>query len=111
MCMFFFTSCKQNKTSVIQISREDSFRNSLIGKWGGLNEGNPVWKISYDSVFYYNQNKSYPYSIAGNDLIIDEGPAQPLFKNISVHKDTLLYYVRVSLEEEIYMVVRSFRYK
>jgi hypothetical protein len=108
--LLLFTACQQKKPAIIKISIEDSFRNSLIGKWGGLNESHPVWKISHDSVYYYSQNKSYPYSIAGNDLIIDEGLEQPLLKNVSVIKDTLFFYSIVSTEEEIYQVVRSFRY-
>lgn len=108
--LIFIYSCKGTDPKVKTISRIDSLKNSLIGKWGGLDESKPVLRITHDSIYYYNQNKSYPYEIAGNDLVINNGLSKPHLRNISVIKDTLFFETRVSIEEEIYGIVKAFRH-
>ena len=109
--LLLIQSCQNNHSSVKAISRVDSFRNSLIGKWGGLNESEPVWRISHDSIYNYEQNKSYPYEIIGNDLVFDNGLSKPNLKDITVINDTLFYHMKASLDKEIYITVRGFRYR
>ena len=46
------------------------------------------------------KNKSYPYTILENDLVINMGALQPRLKNISVKKETLFFYLRVSKEKK-----------
>jgi hypothetical protein len=111
ICLLIITSCQRAKNDHIEISRADSMKNSLIGKWGGLNERTPVWKFSHDSIYYYDQDKSYPYSIIGNDLVINMGEKQPKLKNIAVYKDTLFFYTIISSEKEVYGLTKAFRYK
>lgn len=104
-------SCQNGNLNAKIVSRIDSFRNSLIGKWGGPDESGPALKITHDSIYYYNENKSYPYEIIGNDLVFDNGQSKPHFKNISVMKDTLFFYLKASVEHEAYIMVRATRYK
>ena len=105
------SSCRNNSSKVSAIPRVDSIKSSLIGKWGGSDESGAVWRITHDSIYSYNDNKSYPYEIIGNDLVFYNGQSKPHLRNISVIKDTLFFESRVSLENEIYGVVKSFRNK
>lgn len=109
--LMFIYSCKGTDAKIKTISSIDSFKNSLIGKWGGADESEPVWRITHDSFYYYDQNKSYPYEIIGNDLVINDGLSKAHLRNISVNKDTLFFETRISLEKEIYGVVMGFRHK
>lgn len=77
-------------------------KNSLIGKWGGLDEDGPVWRITHDSIYNFGDNKNCPYEIIGNDLVFDDGQSKPHLRNISVIKNTLFFEIRVSIEKEIY---------
>ena len=83
ICLIILSSCqgKTNNTKVKTTSQVDSFRNSLIGKWGGLKESNPVWKITHDSIYYYGQDKSYAYEVEGNDLVWEFDSSQVRLKN------------------------------
>jgi hypothetical protein len=91
------------------ISSTDSLKKSLIGKWGG--DSNCGWEITVDSFHNYEQGKSYPYKIAENDLIVDMGQSQFVLKDVSVKEDTLFFLSRVSMEREIYGLVKAFRCK
>jgi hypothetical protein len=104
-------SCQNGSRKIPKISRVDSIKNSLLGKWGGPGEDSPVTKITYDSIHNFQEKKSYAYTIIGNDLVFDNGQSKSYMKNISVTKDTLSFEVRVSLEKEIYMTVRAIRFK
>ena len=55
------------------------------------------------------KNKSYPYVILENDLVINMGALQPRLKNISVNKETLFFYLNVSEGKEIYRLTKAFR--
>ena len=46
------------------------------------------------------KNKSNPYTILENDLVINMGALQPRLKNISVKKETLFFYLSVSKEKK-----------
>lgn len=105
------TGCKDRKQPNIAVSTTDSLKNSLIGKWGGEEENSCVWEITQDSIYYYDQNKSYPYTILEKDLVIKMGESQPKLKDISVKKDTLFFYTRVSMENEVYGLTKAFRCK
>ena len=54
------------------------------------------------------KNKSNPYTILENDLVINMGALQPRLKNISVNKETLFFYLSVSKEKEIYGLIKAF---
>ena len=55
------------------------------------------------------KNKSNPYTILENDLVINMGALKPRLKNISVNKETLFFYLSVSEEKEIYELTKAFR--
>ena len=113
ICLLLISAC-QNETNKSQIKTnflKDSLRNSLIGKWGGQNESGPVLRITFDSIYYYQENKSYTYNIVGSDLIIERGEFQPKLKDITVKLDTLFFYQNESLGDEVYSEVRAYRYK
>ena len=54
------------------------------------------------------KNKSNPYTILENDLVINMGALKPKSKNISVNKETLFFYLSVSKEKEIYGLIKAF---
>ena len=54
------------------------------------------------------KNKSNPCTILENDLVINMGALKPRFKNISVNKETLFFYLSVSEEKEIYGLIKAF---
>ena len=54
------------------------------------------------------KNKSNPYTILENDLVINMGALKPILKNISVNKETLFFYLSVSKEKEIYGLIKAF---
>ena len=109
--LYFVWGCQTGKTKIIPISKIDSIKNSIIGKWGGLGENEPIWKITSDSIFFYNQKKSYPYEIVNNDLVFDNGMSKSHLKNIKVVQDTLFFEDKASLEYENYIVVKAVRFK
>ncbi|MGI8634259.1 MAG: hypothetical protein ACR2KZ_02535 [Segetibacter sp.] len=111
ICLLVIMGCKDKTQANIEISKTDSFKNSLIGKWGGSEENGCVWEITRDSLYYYDQNKSYPYAIVGNDLVINMGESKPRLKDVSVKRDTLFFYTKVSMEKEIYGLTKAFRCK
>ena len=109
--LLIIVSCQNKESTSNRISRQDSFKSSLIGKWGGLNEDKPIWKITHDSIYYYEQNQSYLYSIVGNDLVIYLGKNHPSLKNISVNQDTLFFYLKANVEKDVYILTKAYRYK
>lgn len=97
------TNLKERKNLLQKITPEDSLKLTIIGKWGGL-EGEPVWKIEKDSMYYYGEKKSYPYTIKSNDMIVSykEGPF--ILKSIHTLKDTLMFTTDYG------GVIRAFRF-
>jgi hypothetical protein len=73
-------------------SKLDSLKNALLGRWGGLGEESPVWEITMDSIYYFQELKSYRYEILNNNFIIYRQESKGILKNISVIKDTMTFY-------------------
>lgn len=69
----------------------DSLKIKLQGQWGGLEEDSPVLEITYDSIYYFEEKKSYSYQIIGKDLIIHRTQSVGVLRNISVLKDTMTF--------------------
>lgn len=111
ICLVICVSCKNKKPQIIKVSKIDSIRSSLVGKWGGRDGRKPVWKITQDSIYYYSQDKSYPYTILENDFVIDMGESKFRMKDISVKDDTLFFYLSVSMRNDIYGFTKAFRCK
>ena len=111
ICSLFLLGCSSQKTESNKISRIDSLKNSIVGKWGGPDNSGIVWQITHDSIYFYDRNQAYYYSIIGNDMVIDLEPNKKRLKDITVTKDTLFFKDRVSLEHEIYGIVTAYRYK
>ena len=102
-----FSACKNNsatKEPTVTTTR-DSLVSTILGKWGG-EEGKPVWEIKKDSIYYYNQNKSYYYLIHDKDMIVlyKEGPY--MLHNIHTVNDTLFFDINSEG-----MVTKAFRIK
>ncbi len=94
LSILFFASCNSQPSNNLtkQVTKVDSLKNTLVGKWGGLGENSFVLEIKIDSIYYYQENKSYPYKIVANDLIIERLETKAVLRNISVNKDTLIFY-------------------
>lgn len=91
-------SCNTNNAGKNKPLLVDSLKAKLIGNWGGLGEDSPVWEIKHDSIYYYQEQKTYPYQIVGSDLIIERLDTKGILKNISVLKDTLMFYDEQGLQ-------------
>lgn len=111
ICFLFIVSCQQNE----QISQRtlilNDFKSNLIGKWGGFDKDTPIWKISTDSIYFYNDKRSYIYKLKDSSLFIEEISNIPMMKNITIDKDTLFFYSRASVDKEVYMLTKVFRHK
>lgn len=89
-----FIACNQHdkkNTSSKKVTMEDSLKIKLIGKWGGIGEGTPVWDIRPDSIYYYERSAAYPYKILNGDFIINLPSSKGVLKQISVIKDTMFF--------------------
>jgi hypothetical protein len=71
---------------------QEDLRSAIIGQWGNPTEDSPVWKISEDTFYYYRLSHGYPYLLKGNDIVIDNGESPWVLKNVSIIKDTMLFY-------------------
>lgn len=97
----FSFSCSNN-TSSNHFTKPDNLSQGILGKWGGLGENRPVWEIKADSIYYFQENKAYPYKMNGNDLIIERPDGVVILKNIAVDVDTLMFYHEQGLKVKAY---------
>ena len=108
LTLLYFGSCDTQKThsrTEDKLNKADSLKSRLLGKWGGLGEDSPVWEIKLDSIYYYQENKSYPYQIMENDLVIERGGSSGILSDISVVEDTLNFY------DEQGLSIKAYRFK
>ena len=106
--LFISTSCNNQNSKnkeIIHDTRVTSLESKLIGEWGGLGEDKPIWRISNDSIYYFQENESYPYQILDNNLIIERNDAKAVLRNISVELDTLKF------EDPPGIVIKGYRFK
>ena len=83
----------------------DDLKTKLIGHWGGLGEDGPVWEIKNDSIYYYQEKKTYPYQIVDKDLVIERPESKGVLRNISVTKDAMIFY------DEQGFQIKGYRFK
>jgi len=69
----------------------DALRNNILGLWGGLNEDSPVWKITADSIYYFQEGKTYPYTLYVDSLVIRFPDHLYSLKHITVIGDTMVF--------------------
>lgn len=104
--LIFFLSCNNQDSAPTQKNLlNDSLKNSLLGKWGGLGENEPVWEIKKDSIYYYEEGKSYYYFILRGDFIIKRLNSSVALKNIHVYKDTLFFL------DDQGLTIKGYRFK
>lgn len=111
ICLLIIAACQHKEVANNKNNRIDSLKKTLIGNWGGFDEDDPIWKITYDSIYAYSENKSYPYSIIETDLVINMNKSYPKLKHISVNKDTLFFYLPANIQETTYILTKAFRHK
>lgn len=88
-----FSSCKQSSIKNKQGSLDkvnDSLISTLVGKWGART-GEPVWEIARDSMYYFEEGKSYAYTIHSKDMVVKYKGSPFVLANIKVSKDTLFF--------------------
>ena len=91
-----FAACKNtspnNKEKNVYVITNDSLISTIVGKWGG-ETGKPVLKIEKDSIYYFNEKKSYYYLFHDKDMIVlyKEGPF--MLGNIHTLNDTLFFEI------------------
>ncbi len=96
--ILFLVSCNENIKTQPKISFEDSITATLIGKWGGQGEKDPVWEIRKDSVYYFEHLRAYPYELKNHDLIINlSNNNQVKLENTHVIVDTLFFISHLGL--------------
>ncbi len=94
LIILIFASCNHDNNTDKKKSDltnpTDSLISRIVGKWGGENS-HPVWEITKDSMYYFNEKKSYYYLIHKKDMIVlyKEGPF--MLGDIHVLKDTLFF--------------------
>jgi len=103
-----FAACNENTESSqkpIVTSQEDSIKNTLTGRWGGLGESSPVWEIRNDSIYFFEHLRAYPYKMVNHDLIINQLTHEVKLGNIYVIKDTLFFL------DERGVLIKGYRFK
>lgn len=109
ICVLYilFFSCNNNSSNKLtkQLTKIDSLKNTLIGQWGGPGENSPVLEINVDSIYYFEEKKSYPYKIFDSDLVIERLESKGVLRNISVTEDTLTFY------DEQGLITKGYRFK
>ncbi|HEX4876774.1 MAG TPA: hypothetical protein VFV31_08900 [Chitinophagaceae bacterium] len=104
--ILLFVGCtSQRSEDSNNIAKIDSLKTTLLGQWGGLGEASPVLEIKSDSIYYFEEKKSYPYEIIGTDLVIRRAEYIGVLKNISVLQDTMTFY------DEQQFSIKAYRFK
>jgi len=104
-------SCDDQTGKIKSMNSKDSLALSIQGSWKGY-QGEPIWDIGPDSIFYYSENRSYYYFIHKNSMIVlyKNGPYK--FKNIRVKNDSLFFTTQnmniIAIKSEN---TNSFRFK
>jgi len=91
LCM----SCNHNGADSGNKDNYYSLKLKIMGKWGD-SDGPPGLEISMDSIYLYNLDSAYPYSII-NDTLFIEFPSRDtatVLGKMSVNKDTLTWVDR-----------------
>jgi hypothetical protein len=92
---YLVVSCNNQTPNEVESNKPttiDLLSTKLIGEWGGLNSDIPVWEITSDSIYYFNENKTYHYRITEGAMVIDRTDEKLTFSNISIIADTLIFY-------------------
>jgi hypothetical protein len=107
IAFIFLTACNARTSSNSRekkLTKEDSLRLTIIGPWGGPGEDSPVFKITTDSIYYFQHKRSYPYEIVDKDLLIQFPDSKAVLKNIFVVNDTL------NFEDEQGLKIKGYRF-
>lgn len=89
-----FVGCKNTPSNSILTAADhdkDVLKTSLLGKWGGLGESNPVWKFSSDSLYYYEDEKNYAYNLTGDSITVFYKAGIFVLKDVHIQTDTLYF--------------------
>jgi hypothetical protein len=88
-------SCNHNGADSGNKDNFYSLKLKIIGKWGGP-DGPPGLKITMDSIYLFNLDSAYSYSIM-NDTLFIKFPGRDtatVLGKMSVNKDTLTWVDR-----------------
>ncbi len=92
--VIIFASCtvkKNNKADNLILNQvNDSLKKTIIGTWGGR-DGSPGWKITQDSLYYYNENKNYEYLIHNGNFVCFYKDGVFMLGKIHTIRDTLVF--------------------
>lgn len=83
----------------------DSLKRTILGRWGGPGESEPVFEIHMDSIYYFDRKASYPYRIDEGDLIIQFSHSIGVFKEIHSIGDTLIF------GDDQGLIIKGYRFK
>ena len=103
----FFVSCNntdQNDAMIKKLTIVDTLKTKLLGQWGGREESAPVWEIRVDSIYYYEEKRTYQYKLLNKDLIIERDESKGILRNISVIEDTMTF-------NDEHLIVKGYRFK
>ncbi len=90
LVLIFALSCNNSQTT--NDTKFDGLQTKIIGLWGGLGEDSPVWQIKKDSIYYFEEKKSYACRLDDGSLSINYNGRTFFLKDISVIEDTLIFY-------------------
>ena len=69
----------------------DSLRINVLGLWSGPNEDSPIWKITADSIYYFQEKKAYKYTLHKDSLVIQFPDHSYSLRDMSVIGDTMIF--------------------
>lgn len=79
-------------------SKLDSLKKNVVGFWGGPGEDSPIWKITTDSVYYFDQKKSYLYKLYDDSLVLYLTGNNVALNDFDVKGDTLSFKNEVGIK-------------
>jgi hypothetical protein len=79
------------KEDIANGKKDNTLKAALIGQWRSPAKQRPTYDITEDSIYHFGQDKTYPYKLENNDLILIENGFQVRLSNIIVMRDTLVF--------------------
>lgn|SRR5690554_1497615 len=73
LCLFAGCRGEENTLKTNEANSKESYYNQgnkLIGLWSIVGEGNSLFKISIDSIYYLESNTTYKYEVKEDSLFI-----------------------------------------
>jgi hypothetical protein len=81
-----------NSSDIPKHTNPNSLQKNIIGKWGGAEGESAIWEIKSDSIYYFEEQKSYACRLSGDSLMVDYKEGTFYLRDITVVNDTMVFY-------------------